>query len=66
MISCNNCGYGHKTVEELRKCRPWSEVQAGLICYCGARFDQHVGGKCVETHCNKFEVNYSKLIDNSN
>lgn len=28
MIICNNCGFGHDTVEALRACRPWSEIKA--------------------------------------
>lgn len=23
MITCDNCGFGHKTVEELKACKPW-------------------------------------------
>jgi hypothetical protein len=26
MISCDNCGFGHKTVEELKACKPWSQI----------------------------------------
>lgn len=28
MITCNKCGFGHKTVEELRACKSWAEMQA--------------------------------------
>lgn len=27
MITCNKCGFGHKTVEELRACKSWAEMQ---------------------------------------
>lgn len=26
MISCDKCGYGHKTFEEMRECKSWSEM----------------------------------------
>jgi hypothetical protein len=28
MLKCDNCGFGHRTVEELKACRPWSEIAA--------------------------------------
>ena len=28
MINCNNCGFGHKTTEELKACKPWSQIVA--------------------------------------
>jgi hypothetical protein len=28
MISCDKCGFGHKTFEELRACKSWAEMQA--------------------------------------
>ena len=26
MISCNNCGFGHATSEELAACKPWAQI----------------------------------------
>jgi len=28
VIICNNCGFGHKTFEELKACKPWSQIVA--------------------------------------
>lgn len=28
MISCDNCGFGHKTFEEKKACKPWSQIVA--------------------------------------
>ncbi len=57
MISCSNCGFGHSTFEEVRACKPWSEVQAALECICGHRFDQHVqSNACRECVCDEFEI----------
>ena len=28
MIRCDKCGFGHRTVQELRACKSWSETVA--------------------------------------
>lgn len=28
MITCDKCGFGHKTFEELRACKSWEEIVA--------------------------------------
>jgi hypothetical protein len=28
MISCDKCGFGHRTFEELKACKSWSEMVA--------------------------------------
>lgn len=28
MITCDNCGFGHRTFEELRECKPWAQIVA--------------------------------------
>ena len=57
MISCDNCGFGHSTIEELRACKPWSET----LCVCGHNFGKHrcEYGKwigCDDCECEGFNL----------
>ena len=36
MISCDRCGFGHKTFEEKAACKSWSEMQALVDTTCCA------------------------------
>ena len=66
MISCDKCGFGHKTFEEKAACKSWAEMQAEELCTCGHTRSQHPQlsqdpancrrGVCIECRCNEFSA----------